>query len=293
LKKILALVMAFCLVSLCALSEETPDGVMFDAYRVKYESSVIDGYGKIQYRESEGLLFSAYGDDTDIAVSVEVNEEAKDAKEFLSAYRNNVSKYAKVLLETDLGAWKNPTGNEGSGMRITHMHERAKSEEDAFVTDVFAAQVSEGKFLLCTFSCSAGNAENLLKTENEFFFAFDLEACRVSKTFMAYLTGVRKENEKIYLSVDYCSVEYDASIFTIYSVNPDKTTHEYVLNKNALLWTPVIDEALYSQKETAPDAEEIAGIIENYRNQKKADAIYRILFNEENEIIWMMHYNAF
>jgi len=66
-----------------------------------------------------------------------------------------------------------------------------------------------------------------------------------------------------------------------------------VLNKNALLWTPVIDEALYSQKETAPDAEEIAGIIENYRNQKKADAIYRILFNEENEIIWMMHYNAF
>ena len=295
MKKILVILVLFMLTVGAALSEANPDGTVYSVYKADYDKDALIGFERMMYLEPSGLLLSAYSDDMEITVTIEEAASAKDAAGFMAHYLSGVKGYAKVIKADDIQSWNAPVEGEGGRMRFTYMYKNASETDEVYVTDVYAAPVNGGMFLVIVFNSWVGEAGTLLnEMEEAFFSAFTLEKVNVSTQFMAQVKNAYlNEEEKTMVVLDFCQVEYDASIFTIYAVNDEPEEKEYVLRKDALIWSPKANTALYAMKETDSTHEAILESAQAYYQKHNFDIIYQVLFDENNEIIWMMHYNAF
>lgn len=277
-----------------AHSEEAPDGKTEKVYFPFFEKEALEGFGYVLYPEKSGLLLSAYSENAEIAVTVEQDESA-GAQEFLKSYIEGMKRYAFLTETPEILAWATNDGQSGAKTRISYRHNKAAEDEDAYTTDAFSVKLDENLFLLVVFNSWTEEAKQALtETEERFFKSFLLEKREVSKVHLAFVKNAREDEEgNQYVSLDFCQVVYDPEIFSVYAQNHEAQTVEYRLSKDALIWSYDINASIYMQSLTKSDAESLIEIAAHYYENKGFDIIYQIMFDSDNEIIWMMHYNAF
>lgn len=293
MKKTIALVLAMILFAgMFAVSEEKPDGSVGTVYKAVYDKEALSGFERTVYYEPSGLLLSAYSDDMEITVSIE-NAESQEA--FSSHYLESVSKYAKVISVKDTGEWTTPLEIAGDKMRLTYMYLNASETDDVYVSDVFYAYLDDGLCLSVVFTTWVGEAGKTLdENESAFFSSFSLHKTDVSAPCIAQVKSAKTDsNGDVYLTLDFCTVEYDESIFSIYAVNETEEEILYKIKKDALVFAPKPDTYLYSMNEIQPSEEIFSQVLQKYLEKYAFDIIFRVLFDANNEIVWMMHYNAF
>lgn len=294
MKKMMLLMFVLLMAFGSALSEANPDGTVYTVYRTVYDPDALGGFERMMYLEPSGLLLSAYSDEMEITVTIEESSEPTDAAGFMDDYVSGVSRYGRVISREDAAAWTMPGQNEGIKTRFAYMYNKAGETDDVYVTDVYCAPLRNNMFLVIVFNSWSGNAGELLdQTENVFFESFSLEREEVSTQFLAMVKDAYTEDGADYVVVDFCQVEYDADIFTVYVANDTPVEHVFKLSEDALLWMPRLTTGLYSINETEATAENIRACAEAYYEINRFDIICQILFDENNEILWMMHYNAF
>ncbi|MBR3928909.1 MAG: hypothetical protein IKJ65_07920 [Clostridia bacterium] len=290
MKKMTLILLALIFFILPAHAEETPDGSVNTVYFPFFEKDALVGFQYVLYPEKSGLLLSAYSETAEIAVTAEQSETA-DARDFLADYVEGMTRYAALLNEPEILPWE--VG--GAQTRIVYRHNKAADEEEAYTTDAFVSKVEEGMYLLIVFNSWLNeNEQALIDAQEKFFASFRLESIDVSDAYLAQVKNARSDDEgNQYVTVDFCSVMYDASIFTVYAQNMEEKSVEYKLSKDALIWSYDPEASLYTQVLIAPAAENLVEISAHYYESMGFDVIFRILFDTKGEIIWMMHYNAF
>lgn len=285
MKKFLCAVM-LVLMLFSGYCEETPDGSVEKVYFPFFEKDALQGFQYVLYPEKSGLLLSAYSDDAEIAVTAE-EDDAENAEEFLKSYIGGMERYAAILNTPEVHAWE----KDGVKTRILYRHNKASEDEDAYTTDAYVSKISENMYLLIVFNAWNGD---LTEAEQRFFDSFRLEEREVSKVYMAFLKNARADEEgNQYASVDFCQVVYDEEIFAVYAQNDVVEKKEYRLSEDALIWSYDADASLYAQCMIEPTAENLVQISAHYYENMGFDVIFQILFDANNEIVWMMHYNAF
>lgn len=290
------LLIAVCALLTCAAmaQEAVPDGTSYSVFSVAYDESLLKSWQTVSYFEASGLLFSAYVDDAEITVSLDESGGARSAEAFLGAHKNNVSRYGRVLSAQDPEAWADPWGAGGACMRYSYMYLSGADTDDVYHTLIYASPVSANYFAVITLNCWGDGASARERAFIDSFLpSLRLDTRRVSTLFMAYMKGVSERDGAICLTLDFCTVEYDSSIFTVYTENDTPADYTYALSENALIWLPDMRSALYTARKTAPTVEELTRLIDEYYAQNNMNGIYQVLFDENNEIVWMMHYNAF
>ena len=50
---------------------------------------------------------------------------------------------------------------------------------------------------------------------------------------------------------------------------------------------------MYEAEQVSVDAQTMKSLIDRYYQRNDVEGIYNVLFDENNEIIWMLHYNAY
>ncbi len=269
-----------------AHSEQAPDGSVEKVYFPYFEKDALEDFQYVLYPEKSGLLLSAYSDNAEITVTVE-EDEAADAEAFLNRYIEGMARYATLLNTPEVLPWE----TDGMKSRISYRHSKAADEEEAYATDAFVLRISENTYLLIVFNSWSGD---LSETEEKFLESFRLEEREVSRVYMAFLKNANADEDgNQYVSVDFCEVVYDASIFAVYAQNDTEETNVYKLSGDALIWGYDANASLYTQCLIAPDAQDLIEISAHYYENMGFDIIFQIMFDENNEIVWMMHYNAF
>ena len=56
---------------------------------------------------------------------------------------------------------------------------------------------------------------------------------------------------------------------------------------------PDPDRPVYEAEQVSVDAQTMKSLIDRYYQRNDVEGIYNVLFDENNEIIWMLHYNAY
>lgn len=294
MKKLLAVFVLLMLLPVSALSDAEPDRIFYDAFGITLSGDEFPEYRKIGYFEPYGLLLSAFSDRLEISVSIEVTD-VKSEKAYLQKYEAGVKKYAEVLNTEALQPIENADGYAFTGQRIEYRHSRAPQTQAPAVSEVYVSMLENGGYLVCIFRKSdASMTQAEMETEKQRFFgAFSLDLHRVSSQYLCYLKNAREEDGKTYVTVDFCSVEYDPELFLIYTKNTNPTENEYILRKDAVLLMPEMGASLYAVIETQPDAEALSENIRKYYEQTGTYGIFQILMDENGEILRMAHYNAF
>lgn len=286
MKKFLCLVIALIFMAFLSHAEEAPDGKVNEVYFPYFEKDALMGFQYVLYPEKSGLLLSAYSDDAEIAVTIE-KAEYDDAEGFLKNYIEGMGRYANVTNTPEILMWE----ADGGKTHVSYQHKKAPDQAEIYVTDAFSKKIQENMYLLIVFNSWGGALE---KTEEKFFESFRLEKREVSGVCTAFLKNARADGEgNQYVSIDFCDVVYDASIFGTYAINETEETIEYTLSKDALIWGYDADEAVYTQRMIEPLAENLVQISAHYYENMGFDMIFQVLFDAKGEIVWMMHYNAF
>lgn len=285
MKKVLYILMIVTML-FSAHSEQAPDGSVEKVYFPCFDKEALEGFRYVLYPEKTGLLLSAYSDNAEIAVTIE-EAEAADAEAFLNRYIEGMTRYAAVLNEPEILPWE----TDGRKTRILYRHNKASDELDAYTADAFASRISESMYLLIVINSWEGD---ISRTKEKFIESFRLDEREVSKVHTAFLKNARADEDgNQYVSVDFCQVAYDASIFTVYAKNDTEESAEYRLSEDALIWGYDANASLYTQCLIEPEAQKIIDISADYYETMGFDMIFQILFDANHEIVWMMHYNAF
>lgn len=285
MKKVLYILMIVTML-FSAHSEQAPDGSVEKVYFPCFDKEALEGFGYVLYPEKIGLLLSAYSDNAEISVTIE-EAEAADAEAFLNRYIEGMTRYAAVLNEPEILPWE----TDGRKTRISYRHNKASDELDAYTADAFASRISESMYLLIVINSWEGD---ISRTKEKFIESFRLDEREVSKVHTAFLKNARADEDgNQYVSVDFCQVAYDASIFTVYAKNDTEESAEYRLSEDALIWGYDANASLYTQCLIEPEAQKIIEISADYYETMGFDMIFQILFDANHEIVWMMHYNAF
>ncbi|MBQ3231528.1 MAG: hypothetical protein IJA93_01050 [Clostridia bacterium] len=293
MKKWMILILVMCVFA-CAYSEEAPNGATQTVYFPSFDRNALQDLQYVIYPEKSGLLLSAYSDDSEITITVEQDEDAVNEEAFLAGYLAGITRYAAFVNEPVIENWESPDGKTGKMTQITYRHIKASEDGETFYTDAFCLK-AEDMYLLTVFNSWAENAEDTLKRmEDAFFESFRLEKREVSNVYLAQVKNARAdENGDQYVYLDFCTVVYDESIFTVYAQNKVEEKIEYRFASDALIWMPDTINSLYTMRLTPPGADEMIETSAAYYEKMGFDIIYQVMFNAENEIIWMMHYNAF
>ena len=287
----LALIWAF---GVSALAENTPSGEGYAAFRVDYAPEAMEGWQTVSYFDASGLLFSAFTESAEITVSLDENRGFSSSAAFLRAHVDNVSRYGRVMSQEGPKNWPNRWSDDGASMRYTYMYLSGSAADDVYLTDIYVAPVSKNYNLvvsLNSWSADAGSYAWLF--DNLFIPSLSLSTQTVSPPFMAYFKGASEENGVLSLTLDFCSVEYDDSIFTVYVKNDEPKEYTYTVRSDALFYLPDIGSNVYAARQSLPDVETMRMLAESYYRENDMDGIYNVQFDENNEIVWMMHYNAF
>ncbi len=293
MKKILFCLLVF--VFACqANAESVPDGSVFSAFRVTYGESLLTDWQTVEYFESSGLLFSAYTNDAEISLSIDESVGAKTSVEYLTAHKANVSRYGRITASGEIETWENPWGASGASLQYSFMYSSGGINDDTYNVCVYATPISANYYIVISVNCWGVNAaETIEMFANAFVPSVQIDTVKVSTQFQAYLKRVESRTDGLYAVLDFCTVEYDESIFTVYTANDDADEYIYRISDSAVMWLPDMQGALYSAKKTEPSLETLERLIADYYAQKNTHGIYQVLFSEQNEIIWLMHFNAF
>ncbi len=292
MKKIFLIMLLFLMILTHA--EETYDGETDEAYFPFFEKEALSLFQYVIYPEKSGLLLSAYSDSCEIAVTVEQDETASDEKAFLENYIKGISRYAYILNEPEIVAF-NDHQMTGAKTEIAYRSQKAKEDDEGYQTDAFCMKAEENTYLLIVFNSWGEEGEGAMKEiETRFFESFSLEKRNVSDQYLAFLKFAGEDEEgNLYAVLDFCSVVYDESIFSVYAQNETIMETEYIISNDALIWTEDISSALYSARLIAPTAQNLNEAAAHYYENMGFDIIFQVKFNEKGEIVWMMHYNAF
>ena len=292
MKKLLLITLIFLTVFACA--EEEYDGKTEKAYFPYFEKDALSGFQYTLYAEKSGLLLAAYSDDCEIAVTVEEDEEAENEKAFLENYINGISRYAHILNEPEIKA-HDVRQLTGAKTEITYRSRKAKEDDEGYQTEAFCMKAEENMYLLIVFNGWKEDGKSAIGgIEERFFESFELREREVSDQYLAFLKFSREDEEgNLYAALDFCSVVYDESIFSVYAQNKTIGETEYKISKDALIWAQDVSSALYSAHLIEPTAQNLNEAAAHYYENMGFDIIFQVKFDENGEIVWMMHYNAF
>ncbi len=286
---ILALTFAFS-----AVAESVPDGSVYSAFRVTYSESALDGWQTVEYFESSGLLFSAYSDYAEITLSIDESMGAKTSVDYLTAHKANVSRYGRITAAGEIESWDNPWSTSGAWLKYSYMYSSGGANDDTYSVCMYVTPISANYYIVISVNCWGVNAsETISMFTNAFVPSVQIDTVKVSTQFQAYLKSVEEREDGLYAVLDFCTVEYDKSIFTVYTANDEADEYTYRISDKAVMWLPDMQGVLYSARKAEPNLETLERLITDYYAQKNMHGIYRVLFNEQNEIIWLMHFNAF
>ncbi len=292
MKKMLLIMLGFLMIFACA--EEEYDGRTESAYYPCFDKDALSGFQYVIYPEKSGLLLSAYSDDCEVAVTIENDSGSKDERAFLEKYKEGVSRYAFILNDPEITAY-NEHQLSGAKTEIVYRSQKAKEDDEGYHTDAFCMKTEENMYLLIVFNSwdEEGNSE-IRNIEDKFFESFMLQKREVSDSYLAFLKFAREDEEgNLYAVLDFCSVVYDESIFSVYAQNKTIGETEYKISKDALIWAEDVSSALYSAHLIEPTAQNLNEAAAHYYENMGFDIIFQVKFDENGEIVWMMHYNAF
>ena len=287
-----ALMIGFALIlaaSVC-FAESVPNGECADILTVKYNEDLLSGWNTMLCPDAAGMLFTAYTDTAEICVSVDEIGLAKSALEFLDAQLSNISRYGRVISREGPFDWESEAYLNGAGIRYHYQYINGGAADDEYVSRVFAAPYSYGYYAIFSVNCWGTDAEETADWfEGEFLPSARVESLHASAFFTAFLKDVRVlDSGCVEVSLDFCNVAFDPEIFTIYAGNPEPTEYRYALSEDAEVYLPNAGSALYSVCRWDGSAEALQKAV----SADSEPGIYRVLFGENNEILWMMHYNA-
>ncbi|MBQ3079727.1 MAG: hypothetical protein IJC48_07015 [Clostridia bacterium] len=294
LKKILALGIAVCMFALSGLSEIMPNEETYPAYRLIYNEEELASWKVSEYLDKSGLILSAFLGNAEITVSVNEMNGKNTPEEYLSYYLSSASRYAEILTQDDFSVWDGISGEKGASVRYTYRYTKGEDTDHTYQTNLYACKVGDAHYAVFTLNVSGDeDAETIIWFEGGFLPGVSIENVNVSHECLAYLKDAEEMEGRAYLTLDFCAVKYDASIFTIFTVNDEPADYKYPIAEDALIWTADTDGALYGMKRADTNAEALKKEIGDYYARNQMHGIYRVLFNEKHEIIWMTHYNAF
>lgn len=278
-----------------ACSEEAPDGSVEMVYYPFFEEKALESFQYVLYPEKSGLLLSAYSEDMEIAVTVEQDADAADEEAFLTSYVNGISRYAVQTNTPRIYAWNESEAMTGAKTQIHYRSNKATAEDEGYLTDAFAVKLEGEMYLLIVFNSWTENGQSAMAdAEESFFETFSLEQRAVSKVCLAQVKNARENDDgDQYAVLDFCSVMYDETFSMVYAQNKTEENTEYKISPDALIWSPDINASLYTMSLVKPEAENLVETAAYYYETMGFDIIYQVMFNADNEIVWMMHYNAF
>ena len=283
---VLALALLMCLP---AQADEVFDGAVYDAYSPVYDESFLNGWETISYIEPSGLLLSATRDDAEISVTVEEAEENPDS--YLVSRVAGVTRYGRDISGGSVSQVTMAGFEKAARVSYSFRSLRDSGEGDVYHVLVYAAKIKTGYLATVSLTWWGENAYEDGFT-SRFMPSFSLKKERISTTYTAFLTYCERRDDGIYLTLDFCDMEYEPTFGMAYALNQDDNTYTYKLSPEAKLWLPSFTGALYSFKRTEPDASEISIAIESFYNLNEVHAVYLVLFDENDLIVRLQHYNA-
>jgi len=288
------LLIAVLLLMNACISESAPDGSVYSAYSVKYDQDALSGWQTMRYYEPSGLLLSAFTDTAEITVSVNERGSSQSAEGYIKNYLSNVSRYGKVIDSGESTAWNDPIGSGGTMREYTYMYTSGGDTDEVYFARICVAPLSSNYYFVVVLNAWGGDRDAIDEMfMNRFLPACGIETVQVSTVYTAYFKRAAMENGRLSAELDFCTVEFDANIFAVYIDNEDPTGRMYAFRDDAVVIGPDVQSVLYSMKTLPVEEESLQRMISDYQAAAGMDAIFQVLFNQQNEIIWMMHYNAY
>ncbi|MBR6498212.1 MAG: hypothetical protein IKT23_00830 [Clostridia bacterium] len=287
--KKLALILALLLCMTMFADEEVFDGSVYSAYKAVFAQGTLDGWDAVSYIEPAGLLLSAYKASAELTVSVEESDETPQAA--LARHVSGVSRYGAVQEKSQVSSITAGHFADCAYVSYSYRSKRDTGSGDIYYVDMVCALITSGRMLMITETRWGGNAgeSELL---SRFLPAFSLETRQISTEYKAFLLSAEQKNDGIYVTIDYCDMEYGGEFGVVFANNDDPTTYTCRLSSDCEIWLGRQVGGLYAIKQITPDAVEISIAIESYYNQNLVEPIYTVLFNRAGEIVRLMHYNA-
>jgi hypothetical protein len=282
----LVLILLFCL---SALGEAGFDGSVYAAYAPVYDESALSGMEVITFIEPSGLLLSAFADTCEISVSL---DEAEDTPARLLESRvRGVNRYGSIINQTAVTACGFAGYSEGACVSYSYRSLRDTGSGDVFTVDMYAARVS-AEYMLVASQTSWGKEAERERFSNSFIPSLSLRQRLISTACLAFLNACEQRDDGIYLTIDYCQIEYEKEFGLPYAVNDDPRQYTVKLSPDADVWLPNMRSALYTLERSEPDAAQISVAIEQYYNINQVEAIFTVLFGSNGEVVRLQHYNA-
>ena len=289
MKKLLLILTCVFALCACSLAEERFDGTVYDAYRPVYNEAFLSDWEVISYIEPSGLLLSATSGSAEISVTVQ--ETGSTPAGFLTSHVAGVTRYGKDIqggnvVPVVLGGYE-------QAVRVSYSYRslRDSGEGDIYNVEMVAAKLRTGYVLTLSY-IRWDKGEEAVDFLGGFVSSFGLQSVKISTTYYALLTHCESRSDGIYLTLDYCDVEYEPTLGMTYAINNDSSALDYRLSADAQVWLPETGGALYSLKHVGADDTEISIAIETYYNIHEVHAVYQVLFDEHGDIIRLQHYNA-
>ena len=277
-------------------SEAKPDGTVYDAYQAVMDEGVMEGWRSVSYIEPSGLLLTAYTEMAEITVDLVERREDTSYRGILEEQLNGVTRYGRVTASFGPDDWSDSPwgGGTGAHIRYRYLFLKGSNSDDEYTTDVYIAQLNDRYDCKVTLNSWGADVEGTVRDfEDRMLPTLKLVKRRISTQFMAYLKDAYERDGQTYVVLDFCSVEYDPSIFTIYTANDVPEDCEYAVSADALVWMPNPDRSVYEAEQVSPDAQTMKALIDRYYQKNDIEGIYNVLFDEKNEILWMQHYNVY
>ena len=286
LSLLMALVMALCSF---AFADAVYDGAVYDAYAPVYDEAFLEGWETISYIEPTGLLLSATRENAEIAITVEEADDNPDA--YLISRVAGVTRYGRDISGGSVSPVTMAGFEKAARVSYSYRSQRDSGDGDIYHVVAYAAKIKTG-FIATVSLTYWGEGVDEADFTSRFLPSFSLQQRKISTTYTALLTYCEQRSDGIYLTLDFCDMEYEPTFGMAYAVNDDDTVYTYRLSDSALLWLPSLGGALYSLRRSEPDAAEISIAIESYYNINEVHAVYLVLFDDNDQVIRLQHYNA-
>ena len=270
-------------------AEKGFDGSIYEAYKPVYNEAFLTGWEVINYIEPSGLLLSATGDEAEITVTLQ--EESAAPAAYLAAYVAGITRYGKDIEEGSIINLSLSGFEQAARVNYSYRSLRDSGEGEIYRAEMVAAKLKTGYMLLLSM-VTWGDGETDRHFLEGFVNGFRLEQVMISTTYTALLKYCEKKDDGIYLTLDFCEMEYEPVLGMSYAVNADATEYTCKLRYDAEVWLPEFGSALYSLKRAGADDIEISIAIESYYNINEAYAAYLVLFDQSGDVIRLQHYNA-
>ncbi|MCR4620523.1 MAG: hypothetical protein K5663_00340 [Clostridiales bacterium] len=287
--KKLALVIALVMCLTALGTEEAFNGSVYSAYKAVFTPGALDGWEVISYIEPSGLLLNAYKDSAELTVSLEESDETP--QEALARHLNGVNRYGSMLQKSQVSPITAGHFSDSAYVNYSYRSKRDKGDGDIYYVDMVCALFTGGRMLMLTetrWGSDAGESGLL----NRFLPALSLQTREISTEYRAFIKSAEEKGGAIYVSIDYCDMEYGGEFGVVFANNDDPTEYSCRLSADCEIWMGQQVGGLYALKQIEPDAAAISTAIESYYNQNLVEPIYTVLFNRAGEIVRLMHYNA-